>query len=1334
MPAATSRARGARPARGAPATRLGAWVALAAVLALPAGARAANRTFAINSLIIPVQIEYQEDQGVIGAYGLVYSVLRRNPERIAAGQRPVTFYWSIAPNKLSQYRCNTDTNALPRYDAFNDNDGCDFAVQSAAGSPVALLMPDGTSKSPFGTAANEYVYQTAYTVSGGPARGSTYLIDASKTVVKYLGGGWVVDATDRQAFIDMLAQYPELAQYRNVASATYVRIHSAQTSFVAPVARTLKNKPPLIAVANTSGASFLTDVLGQAGLNQIPNWNAAPPDGQVYELVDASTNQISTTLATLFSSNVSFLNKTWPHGYVNSGRYGLVWMPDPGASAFTLDADQVSNLSRYADQGTGAYVEASSIDGVENAGDYQTPTGIGAVNPNIAYYEDCNDRMLPSGSFYLSTKTGTCFQYGGISQPYGQTGNFAFEGGQGNYKGFWPLVGFLAGVDQVLTKVDSGGNQTLTSARYKDNDQTKGLVYYMSGHKYQNARYWGQRLIMDSVLSNVPLVVGVELSRSEPVGYVDHSGSTPLDHVYQGTYVQLPDPITRDVDTYNVGAPQRWQFPYTRGHLYEYDLSRISTGAGQNFSANSNWDAGARMPLPGSRTIFTMLGGSAQLGWKAVNWWYDQTGSACANKDAAGNCLLSAALAACGTAGITSGTLLPANDGTTAGQTQRNRLGMFVQQVRGFCSAHVGQVPTGDPFFQPTDAQCDDTRQLNLAFLGGVDHGSAALVGPSRYVTDAPWSSRPVVAYVGARDGMLHAIYVSGGSGFAADGKALPSGIQAGTELWAFIPPGQICGTGTGGLFSNDAMVDASVNVIDVFGNFPSDKNNDGVIDWAGSSDPNLDERPNGIKRWRTVLLAAVGQGGSELFAMDVTNPLKPVLLWHVAGPTEKDGRWDANANGTFGDAGDVFDPNNPRTYAVKWLEATDSSGLSAVNGVSQVKTGRFDYRNLGLAYGTAVGKLWEGNAFTYVAYVATNTADFTNPDTPLGYKGIEIFAIDLVTGQKIWQWERRYARATSGGVVIADNTIPGRPALADVDADGSVDRIYVGDIEGHLWELEAHAGGNMNYLQPKDSRPPPNQKYYSFPLFGTPRMTGDGTASDGTTADASTKALVTLASGGLAQQPLTSPVGLGRFTAVPSSPSTLADFFPNRLAVLQGTMGVDWAIAPFEKGNMFVIPVYWESNSRLAYWYNSAAPQPELDIGASPDPRAFGLIKPEAQWQIQLGIGERIFGMPRVVNNQIVFNTAFGSFSGDISDTILDRGNLYIVKSGGTGVEQIPSKAFGGALVFQNKLVVSTATGIKAKSEPSVSGGGPSQMPFNRASPAVFKTWEPPSSTGRPQ
>jgi len=141
--------------------RAGLAVAIAAALVLPAAARAGkNRDFATGSLIIPVQIEYQDDDAVIDAYGLVYSILRRNPERIAAGQKFVNFYWAIAPNKLSQYRCNTNTNTLPTYGAPNDNDGCDFAIQNAEGRPVARLKADNTEEVDFP------VWTTSYDSTG----------------------------------------------------------------------------------------------------------------------------------------------------------------------------------------------------------------------------------------------------------------------------------------------------------------------------------------------------------------------------------------------------------------------------------------------------------------------------------------------------------------------------------------------------------------------------------------------------------------------------------------------------------------------------------------------------------------------------------------------------------------------------------------------------------------------------------------------------------------------------------------------------------------------------------------------------------------------------------------------------------------------------------------------------------------------------------------------------------------------------------------------------------------------------------------------------------------
>src|SRR5205814_68218 len=66
-------------------------------------------------------------------------------------------------------------------------------------------------------------------------------------------------------------------------------------------------------------------------------------------------------------------------------------------------------------------------------------------------------------------------------------------------------------------------------------------------------------------------------------------------------------------------------------------------------------------------------------------------------------------------------------------------------------------------------------------------------------------------------------------------------------------------------LQSNNAVVDSSPVVIDAYGDF------DG----------------SGIRTWHTVLVASAGGNNREVFALDVTNPLKPVLLWDLQASFE---------------------------------------------------------------------------------------------------------------------------------------------------------------------------------------------------------------------------------------------------------------------------------------------------------------------------------------------------------------------------------------------------------------------------------------------------------------
>jgi hypothetical protein len=131
---------------------------------------------------------------------------------------------------------------------------------------------------------------------------------------------------------------------------------------------------------------------------------------------------------------------------------------------------------------------------------------------------------------------------------------------------------------------------------------------------------------------------------------------------------------------------------------------------------------------------------------------------------------------------------------------------------------------------------------IRTGALGGVDHSIPAIIGPS---TLAGSNSRPVVAYFGALDGMLHAVLVSG----SISGRAL----NPGDEIFAFIPPSQL-----GSVVTYNGGVDGSPSVGDAF------------IDIG-----------NGTKQWRTLLAITDGTyTGGTIDVLDVTDPGNPKFLW----------------------------------------------------------------------------------------------------------------------------------------------------------------------------------------------------------------------------------------------------------------------------------------------------------------------------------------------------------------------------------------------------------------------------------------------------------------------
>jgi type IV pilus assembly protein PilY1 len=137
--------------------------------------------------------------------------------------------------------------------------------------------------------------------------------------------------------------------------------------------------------------------------------------------------------------------------------------------------------------------------------------------------------------------------------------------------------------------------------------------------------------------------------------------------------------------------------------------------------------------------------------------------------------------------------------------------------------------------FRDRSTALGDIINSTPVFIGGSASFWPAFIEPGylSYISDV--SSRDAVLYVGANDGMLHAISAEDGS-----------------ELFAFMPSGILSTDSDKGIhylvdqdYNHRYYVDSTVEVADGY---------------IGSS-------------WKTVLVSGLGAGGKSIFALDVTDP-----------------------------------------------------------------------------------------------------------------------------------------------------------------------------------------------------------------------------------------------------------------------------------------------------------------------------------------------------------------------------------------------------------------------------------------------------------------------------
>ncbi|MDO9451469.1 MAG: PilC/PilY family type IV pilus protein [Stagnimonas sp.] len=357
------------------------------------------------------------------------------------------------------------------------------------------------------------------------------------------------------------------------------------------------------------------------------------------------------------------------------------------------------------------------------------------------------------------------------------------------------------------------------------------------------------------------------------------------------------------------------------------------------------------------------------------------------------------------------------------------------------------------------------TKEL-LLYARGFDVGTEAMpkgTGPGNSKTDSgitgrPWMmgavlhSKPLAINYGTRAGRsTDDVRVVFGS---ADGYLRMVRDDTGVESWGFMPQAVMRNLKT--LRENVAGsalpygVDGSPLVL-IRDRAPTTGANAGKLGIIGDVVDNPTANPP-IEGDRVLLFFGLRRGGNAYYALDVTDPDTPKLVWKIspegllrAGQTTV----DAGSAAQFAKLGLAF--STPQVGRIR-RDVDGSLGNDSSALTTLIFGGGY---NGGLnAAGAKIGKdLNNSRNGTAAARVGTDDSI-----------GNALFMIEAATGKLIWRAVRSESTtaaytATSGTrsyahPMLADS-IPSDLTALDTDNDGFTDRLYVGDTGGRLWRAD---------------------------------------------------------------------------------------------------------------------------------------------------------------------------------------------------------------------------------------------------------------------------------------
>jgi Tfp pilus tip-associated adhesin PilY1 len=273
---------------------------------------------------------------------------------------------------------------------------------------------------------------------------------------------------------------------------------------------------------------------------------------------------------------------------------------------------------------------------------------------------------------------------------------------------------------------------------------------------------------------------------------------------------------------------------------------------------------------------------------------------------------------------------------------------------------------------------------------------------------------------VGANDGQLHAFH-TGTSADCASG---------GNEVWSFIPPNLLQKISPvahnvhstdidirNALASHDLTVDGPIQVADAW--IPS-------ADSSGISKSSSD--------WKTIAIFGQGQGSGA-------------FLWSPSSTCYSTSAFSATYSAT-----------TPYYCGLYALNVTNSAATSPTYMWHLMPTSA-QAPYLGEAWSKAqIGRVKIAGNEKWVAFVgggysgssclsADGTTSTTCNTPATGSAGKGFFVVDLRDGSILWS----YTHADNGNM---DFAAPASPYPADLDNDGFIDTVYMGDLGGNMWRF----------------------------------------------------------------------------------------------------------------------------------------------------------------------------------------------------------------------------------------------------------------------------------------